>query len=272
MKKLLMSFLLSSACCWLAVSAPVRSMLGADGAEKGDEWNPTAADYIQDGLIVMYDAIENAGVGLHDPNATVWTELVGLPFVSCNLPMRDHTILDNGILCESRLPMAKRPADPYAFMAEISEGYTMQLAITQSDDEMPGGLAGLNAGGFYFRVGNDSYGRWFGYSTFQPKMERANRNFPQHTTLSIAADSEDNYTRFLYDEIVWFTSQSFSIFAADNTYYPAIGINSSGRVHDSYGAGAGNGVVYHNFRIYNRALTPDEISHNNRIDKARFGL
>lgn len=271
MKKIIV--LLFAAVSAIVIAKPQRGISAADGIEYAESASaPTAADYIQDGLIVMYDAIENAGVGLHDSNATVWTELVGLPFVSCNLPMRDHTILDNGILCTSRLPMVRRPADPYAFMAEISEGYTMQLAITLSEEDMNGGFAGLNVSGFNFKGQVDSYGQLFRYSTCQPVMARANRNFPQHTTLSIAADAVGNNTRFLYDEIVWFAGQSFSIFAADKTYYPAIGINSTGRVHDTYGAGAGNGVVYHNFRIYNRALTPDEISHNNRIDKARFGL
>ena len=37
----------------------------------------TAKDYVQDGLIAMWDGIENAGFGVHDPNATVWKDLVG---------------------------------------------------------------------------------------------------------------------------------------------------------------------------------------------------
>lgn len=233
---------------------------------------PTAKDYVQSGLVAMWDGIENAGWGVHDANATVWTELVGLPFVSCNLPMRDHTILDNGVLCESHLPMAKRPADPYAFMAAISEGYTMQLAVSMSNENMSGGFAGLNANGFYFSAAVDSYGQLLIFSTYTPKIYSAVRNIPQFTTLSIVADSVDNYTDYLYGNTVWFSTQSFSIFSADNTYYPAIGINSSGRVSDTYAVGVGNGVIYHSFRIYSRALTADEIARNYKIDKARFGL
>ena len=37
----------------------------------------TAKDYVQDGLIAMWDGIENAGWGVHDPNATVWRDLLG---------------------------------------------------------------------------------------------------------------------------------------------------------------------------------------------------
>ena len=35
---------------------------------------PTAKDYVQDGLIAMWDGVENAGWGVHDPNATVWKD------------------------------------------------------------------------------------------------------------------------------------------------------------------------------------------------------
>ena len=44
-------------------------------AKAGDRL-PTARDYVQDGLIAMWDGIENAGWGVHDPNATVWKDLI----------------------------------------------------------------------------------------------------------------------------------------------------------------------------------------------------
>ena len=38
---------------------------------------PTARDYVHDGLIAMWDGIENAGWGVHDAEATTWKDLVG---------------------------------------------------------------------------------------------------------------------------------------------------------------------------------------------------
>ena len=38
---------------------------------------PTARDYVQNGLIAMWDGVENAGLGVHDKNATVWKDLIG---------------------------------------------------------------------------------------------------------------------------------------------------------------------------------------------------
>ena len=36
-----------------------------------------ASSYIQDGLIAMYDGIENAGAGQHSDSATTWKDLSG---------------------------------------------------------------------------------------------------------------------------------------------------------------------------------------------------
>lgn len=38
---------------------------------------PTARDYVQDGLLLHLDAIDNVGYGQHDANATAWIDLVG---------------------------------------------------------------------------------------------------------------------------------------------------------------------------------------------------
>ena len=62
-------------------ASPVASLLGESGVRFTDDYNgwddSTAKLYIQDGLIAMWDGIENAGWGTHDPNATVWKDLVG---------------------------------------------------------------------------------------------------------------------------------------------------------------------------------------------------
>ena len=43
----------------------------------GGKKAPTAKSYVQDGLIAMWDGIENAGVGVHDASATTWKDLSG---------------------------------------------------------------------------------------------------------------------------------------------------------------------------------------------------
>ena len=74
---------------------------------------PTARDYVQDGLIAMWDGIENAGWGVHDSSATTWKDLVGgNDLVLQNTAHFDENSLvsadrDNlTALCSSRLPYA----------------------------------------------------------------------------------------------------------------------------------------------------------------------
>ena len=38
----------------------------------------TVAGYVQDGLVGHWDGIDNAGTGMHDPNATTWKDLTGI--------------------------------------------------------------------------------------------------------------------------------------------------------------------------------------------------
>ena len=38
---------------------------------------PTTKDYVKNGLIAMWDGIENAGVDIHDNNSLIWKDLVG---------------------------------------------------------------------------------------------------------------------------------------------------------------------------------------------------
>ena len=39
-----------------------------------------ACDYVQRGLVAHWDALENAGAGVHDANATTWVDLTGNGF------------------------------------------------------------------------------------------------------------------------------------------------------------------------------------------------
>ena len=69
--------LLSICCCVVCFGSPVKSMLGVEGTEiYSEETSFSASDYVQDGLVAMWDGIENAGWGLHDDMITCPFELV----------------------------------------------------------------------------------------------------------------------------------------------------------------------------------------------------
>jgi len=51
----------------------LRAMMWGAAKKSGS----TARDYVQNGLVAMWDGIENAGWGVHDDGATAWVDLVG---------------------------------------------------------------------------------------------------------------------------------------------------------------------------------------------------
>lgn len=57
--------LIAAAVVMSSAASPVRSNLGGDGEEYGDVETYTASDYVQEGLVAMWDGIENAGLGEH---------------------------------------------------------------------------------------------------------------------------------------------------------------------------------------------------------------
>lgn len=77
MKKTLF-FLVGSLMAVVMTAAPIKSNLASREISTITSASmPTAADYVQDGLIAMWDGIENAGWGIHDQNATFWKDLIG---------------------------------------------------------------------------------------------------------------------------------------------------------------------------------------------------
>jgi hypothetical protein len=65
-----------------APAAIVRSLVGAAGTKyledgSGIPENPTAADYIRENILAMWDGIENVGWGEHDNDSAIWKDLAG---------------------------------------------------------------------------------------------------------------------------------------------------------------------------------------------------
>ena len=67
---------------WISIildASPIRSSVGhhhISMMEEEETGSYSAKDYVQDGLVCMWDAIENVGWGVHDYTATHWVELI----------------------------------------------------------------------------------------------------------------------------------------------------------------------------------------------------
>lgn len=74
-----MIFIALSLLCFISIAEIRYSNVGAKHIEciEGVKDIPSASTYVQDGLVAMWDGIENAGYGQHDDNLSYWKDLNG---------------------------------------------------------------------------------------------------------------------------------------------------------------------------------------------------
>lgn len=232
----------------------------------------TAHDYVQDGLTAMWDGIENAGWGVHNPDATVWKDLT-----------------DNGLDAELNTQMAGRasfgencfiaaPLDKNGTTAARAQKGTLTnyktLEIVYSHN-----LAGiyeiLNVGdgnrGFYGTGRVVQFGTTVGEDRW--RLIRTDLGYTDNDYLGVPFHAACTYSDSAKSGFLNGAPVAPTDYMATTGYNQGdcIGFFGEGRktkwVKD-YGA---SGSIYC-LRIYNRALTAEEIAHNYAVDKARFNL
>lgn len=209
---------------------------------------PTAKDYVQNGLVAMWDGIENAGWGVHDASATKWKDLVGNYDFNLN---SSATINSNHIYCDGTQSAGNTGAliDVPVVTLEIVAQY-------------------LNSSGntaIFMTGGNNSY----------------------YYTEVFATSSSNASFIFSYYFVDWKDTVVHSWSKnLNNTdcYKDGANVRTKGNAtldvssaRGYIGRIGGTGDVgcqcrIYSIRLYSRALTADEIARNYAIDKARFGL
>lgn len=219
---------------------------------------PTARDYVQDGLIAMWDGKENAGWGVHDPNATVWKDLT-----SHNLDFRVD------------FDFASWENDAFTFhcrftnkcAAKITEFDNSRVYSVEAVVEGEGRAVDVASAGAIFSLYN---GQSIGFASLRTgdngvgfgalnSMVTGNVILPNNVRISLslrrgvlaAWDGSPNFT-------------DGGVTQGDVVGTLGIG-NLDGIVR------GGRGKVF-NIRMYDREINPSEIAHNYAVDKARFGL
>lgn len=217
---------------------------------------PTARDYVQDGVIAMWDGIENAGWGVHDASATVWKDLIGgYDATRVNAKWGDKYAQFDGVVNDV--------AKTGSLLGKPSNA-TLEVVYSRGN-QGNGCMAGCTqSGGFSLWYNNDTqidyWARGYGY----PLRLSAN-------------DRNDGLIH----------SRSTTMGSIEIAYYDAVQIGTYGGSAIVYNNNCGfnigadsNGTQYgieHPFigkiycvRIYSRALSTEEIEHNYKIDKRRF--
>ena len=215
------------------------------GPDKTDWVNP----YVTDGLIAMWDGEWNAGGGVHDPNATVWKDLVGTRTIS--LDSVYQTITDNSVIfnnspsvggqlssgiddilsCELCAKVTRNSLNSILFLSTLG-GSPKKACIWYSGGSVG---AGANKKGYPVAIG-EKFTICAGASLLQDFAPIALNGVSQIGTGTSDYFSGYNQLGFGFRSIYQYCGEVYSL------------------------------------RVYNRVPTAAEIAENYAIDKARFNL
>ena len=205
---------------------------------------PTARDYVQDGLVAMWDGVENAGWGVHDPSAMTWKDLAG---------GYDMNVV-NGFFDENTFVGTKGGICSKAQSSVIEKINTIEMCFRLS--------------GFY------KYYRQYLFGPYGSKGFGIAKRYEW----CITRQDNSQGSAFL-DEMTVLGTRAFSGGIYGEPYLNGVLQNNV----RSYSQGALSSdvcfvgslqfnIFIKSIRCYSRALSSAEITANYEIDKARFNL
>lgn len=259
----------------LVLANPVKSGIGARSlltAQAGDIPTYTCEDYIQDGLLCMWDGVENAGLGVHDDNALTWVDLTGNGF---DLTV-DPECGEWGRNCI--VPYANCWCPAYRLNAEREFNALKRHPVTIEVVVMPQG-----GGGFVIIVGLSYSG-----GQYQKVCYNTNYNAVDYWVGKNYKNADASSIRYSTKPVT-LSCSDIAVFANGvdlGTLYSKAGTGSWGTSGGAisiagYQPRSGDAVTarayaftapIYTIRVYDRELDAEERVYNHMIDKARFGL
>ena len=214
----------------------------------------TSQSYVQDGLVVQFDALENSGVGSYGESARTWVDLKG----DASIPLKAGAGWENRYFDSTTTQHTILNMPAYNRMS-----LTMETAINVCSNGRPVGVT----------------------STVYPRF------FSQSDNLAVYFENSGNIAVFLMNShatrprINSFRNGTVSCYAGNSYFGVALdGVTSQQSTSPASGSpergatdwtlnGGGNGYLhghYYALRFYDRMLSIDEIAYNALIDKLRF--
>ena len=259
MKRLaILFFVLASAAC---MGSPVRSAAGGKSILFSDITEPpsyTAADYIQDGLVAMWDAIENVGWNEHDDDSAVWIDLVG---------EKTLTLRNNAHFAADRLVCPNTGAPAFS-ISPIEGIYSYEIGFMT---DVTRGIVIYVRNGQYGYIYNNQYWCNGVPGNNKPSICTLSNWVSKDLCMSFV-DSEESGTMTVayrdgiditkFGRVDYWRQPNYSLFAIGGYY---------GNYQNPDDTGTIRGHVRY-VRLYSRALTPLEVQYNHVIDSFRFGV
>lgn len=241
------------------------------------------SDYVQDGLVLGWDGIENAGVGTHASSLSALYDhsgngYSGVIYSSASgntlTPALSGAVFNNGVYVNGSGAMIQcdNATEISAAISnlEITIEVLMQRLDYSSDDRWAiwacaAGTGTLFASAprvYYVNTNTPGYAWWKGESVSFPS---APGSLPRGTMGTMTSIGKPRG----FEQ--WLNGVLRTSYTQDNTTQcPAYNYFRVGGL-----GGKGSSLVDLNFhcaRVYNRILTPAEIAHNRKVDVARFNI
>ena len=248
------------------------SSYGKIGARPLIRTRKTARDYVQSGLVAMWDGIENAGWGTHDASATTWVDLIGnSPAMTTSAASDAWEWTDNSLWTKA-----------IAFSSNITNTDYVNALRTTYTVEYVGTIVSMVVTKYAWMMHSwaSGYQRYGGLgTTYGDKLAiycNGAANGAGLTSTGVPFHADDKIqTSYIYR-----MTEGGCDFYKDAAY---IATATSGNIVDPVSmipaisvGGVSNDKAQsaktHSIRIYSRALTADEIAANCKIDKLRFNL
>lgn len=223
---------------------------------------PTAKSYVQDGLIAMWDGIENAGWGVHDANATVWKDLIGgNDATKSGAVLWGDSYADFTPSTTGKFVVGSFLGKPQTFTFEV----VVKRLGTRNGPSSP--FSSIEAGGAGFQIDRNGT-RLFGQTG-------ASSGYYKQVASPYTGTDKTSYsyvfgpTQYLFrNASLEQTAGGGNVVRYNNSYPFLIGCEAG---EATWSPMSFNGYVFA-VRVCNRALTAAEIAANYAIDKERFNL
>lgn len=249
----------------------------------------SAKSYVQDGLVCLWDGIENVGYGVHDGAATGWVDLVG----GLTIPLcRDAFFTGDSlqILVSDDWASASSPDGNYCSVVPnnmVPQDLKDAFATTESttvesvwrianketnpndNPEKIGFVLDPTESPFtsmgYLRYGNPHY------ITFNPTGHTGYVPQEDETVVQSAVFVNNGESVGYIDGVqkAKRSGEKYNTRIFSSIYRPLVLGRGS---YYGYRKSNFRHIIVHSIRLYNRALTPSEVAANYAIDAARFGI
>lgn len=258
----------SVAALWLCQPAMgnfVKACRGGREISYAETSEISAKSYVQEGLVALWDAIENVDWGIHDDTATSWIDLIG----GKAMPNRVFTS-DFAAMTSSMSFVGTHTVPPIRMDSDFTLHSVIVNAPTSGFYRTLLGIGAEGAGGLEQGI------------TLTAKASSPYRVvYRPGYSMAIAGEVDTKTTSgevYALDIVFSYESKVFSVYVNSEIKGSAEipedkwvmdGVNVS---IGAYFQSLDTTMGHYSIMFYNRALTADEIAYNYTIDKVRFGL